>query len=74
MRSDGNKFKKGLAELALYLFLRTALPAVYAMSQIERREWNRPAIVQVYSVRYRRRALDRREGLAANVHFGYQFT
>ena len=65
--------RKGLAELALFLFLRTALPAVYAMSQIERREWNRPAIVQVQTLRSRRRALDRRYGLHPSLTLRYQF-
>ena len=40
----------------------TVAPAVYAMSQVEQREVNRAAIVQVERLRRRRRALDRRYG------------
>ena len=57
------RLRKRLAEVALFLFLMTALPAVYAMSQIERRELNRTAIVQVYTRRSRNRALYRRYGI-----------
>lgn len=71
MPSQPIRLRRALAELALFFLLRTALPAVYAMSQIERREWNRPAIVQVQTVRTRNRALYRRYALPSVPAFGY---
>ena len=66
VRSNDTDFisniRKRLAELAVFFFLMTVAPAVYAMSQVERREINRAAIVQVERLRRRRRALDRRYG------------
>jgi len=53
--------RKWLAEAAMFIFLLTVSP-VYAMSEIESRESERPAVVQMAVLRERRRALDRRHG------------
>ena len=45
----------------MLVYLLTAAP-VLAMAEVERREINRPAIVQTIAFRERRRALDRRYG------------
>lgn len=50
-----------LAQVAMVVYLLTAAP-VLAMAEVERREINRPAIVQTIAIRERRRALDRRYG------------
>lgn len=48
--------------MLVYLLMVTP---VYAISEIEHRELRRAAIVQIVSVRQRRRALDRRYGYYA---------
>ncbi|MFI5201752.1 MAG: hypothetical protein ACHQNE_05155 [Candidatus Kapaibacterium sp.] len=56
------RLRKSLAGAAMLVYLLTVSP-VYAMSEIERREIHRPAIVQTIAVRPRhRRALGRRYG------------
>ncbi|HWF43442.1 MAG TPA: hypothetical protein VG537_02260 [Candidatus Kapabacteria bacterium] len=71
MRSNEADFisnaRKKLAELALFFFLISVAPAVYAMSQVERREINRAPIVQMESFRRRQRALERRYGMYASI-------
>ncbi len=56
------RLRKSLARAAMFVYLLTISP-VYAMAEIEHREMNRPAIVQMVSFRQRHRALDR--------HYGY---
>ena len=58
-----SRIRKLLAEAAMFVFLMTVSPAIYAMAEVESREIRRVAIVHVISLRERRRALARRYGL-----------
>jgi hypothetical protein len=67
------RLRKLLAKAAMFVFLLTVSPAVYAMSEMESREMRRVAIVQMVTVRVRRRALDRRYGHATLLKYNFEF-
>jgi hypothetical protein len=67
------RIRKLIAKAAMFVFLLTVSPAVYAMSEIESREMRRVAIVQMVTVRMRTRALDRRYGRANLLQYNFEF-
>ena len=67
------RIRKLLAKAAMFVFLITVSPAVYAMSELESREMRRVAIVQMVTVRVRRRALDRRYGRTSLLQYNFDF-
>ena len=67
------RVKNTVAEAALFLFFLTAAPGAYAMSEMESREIRRVAIVQMVTIRQRRRALDRRYGRSEVIQYKFQF-
>ena len=67
------RIKKVIAEAALFLFFMTAAPAVYAMAEIDTRDLRRAAVVQMVTIRQRRRALDRRHGYTNIIQYQFHF-
>jgi hypothetical protein len=68
-----SRIRKLLAKAAMFVFLLTVSPTVYAMSEMESREMRRVAIVQMVTVRSRRRALDRRYGRTDIIKYKFEF-